>query len=306
VMVYLLEVDKVSGNWLEKDQRRREWVSTKEAAKRVAEDGLTEISARRSELNMFSVNEVCIARHPSHQNAVDLFSSWSSAFPPNFDVTTNGIPLFADSRVSWAIEQLGGVSGKNILELGPLEGGHTYMLENAGAASILAIEGNKNCFVKCLIAKEITRLERSRFMLGDFVEFLKTNTQRYDIAWVAGVLYHMTDPVELLTLLGRTTDAIYIWTHYIDAEALTKTWSNPVVAVLETEKYGRTYTYYHRSYEGAQGTSAYSGGVYSGAVWLTQLDLMAALDQAGFKRLMIQSVDPHHPNGPAISLVAQK
>ena len=43
VMVYLLEVEKESAKWLEKDQRRREWVSTAEAATRVEEDGLTEI-----------------------------------------------------------------------------------------------------------------------------------------------------------------------------------------------------------------------------------------------------------------------
>ncbi len=43
VMVYLLEVEKESGKWLEKDQRQREWVSTSEAAERVDEPGLSAI-----------------------------------------------------------------------------------------------------------------------------------------------------------------------------------------------------------------------------------------------------------------------
>lgn len=43
VMVYLLEVEKETDKWPEKDQRKREWVSTAEAATRVEEDGLTEI-----------------------------------------------------------------------------------------------------------------------------------------------------------------------------------------------------------------------------------------------------------------------
>lgn len=43
VMVYLLKVDREISKWLEKDQRKREWVSTREAAKRVDEDGLVKI-----------------------------------------------------------------------------------------------------------------------------------------------------------------------------------------------------------------------------------------------------------------------
>ena len=255
---------------------------------------------------MFSVNDICVAQLPSYQNAIDLFEKWSSALPARFGVQTGGIPLFEDGRVIWAIEQLGGVAGRDILELGPLEAGHTYMLETAGAKSILAIEGNKNCYLRCLIAKEITKLKVSDFLLGDFVEFLETDTRRFDIAWVAGVLYHMTDPVKVLKLLGRMVDAIYVWTHYIDDRALTLNWANPIVKTEQNEIDGKRYTYYHRSYEGAQHGGAYCGGVYSGAVWMTQADIMQALEASGFNTVIVQSTDPHHPNGPAISFVARK
>ena len=255
---------------------------------------------------MFSVNDICVARLPSHQNAADLFENWSSVLPGHFGVRTDGIPLFEDGRVTWAVEQLGGVVGRNILELGPLEAGHTYMLEAAGAKSILAIEGNKNCYLKCLIAKEITGLKASNFLLGDFVEFLDTNIGGFDIAWVAGVLYHMTDPVKVLKLIGNLVDAIYVWTHYIDEETLTRTWANPIVKTEQKEIDGRQYTYHYRSYEGAQNGGAYCGGVYSGAVWLKQADIMQAVKASGFNSVVIQSTDPHHPNGPAISFVARK
>ena len=43
VMVYLLEVEKEAGKWPEKDERQREWVSTREAAKRVDEPALAAI-----------------------------------------------------------------------------------------------------------------------------------------------------------------------------------------------------------------------------------------------------------------------
>ena len=46
VMVYLLEVEKETGKWPEKDQRQREWVSSSEAAERVDEPGLSAIIKR--------------------------------------------------------------------------------------------------------------------------------------------------------------------------------------------------------------------------------------------------------------------
>ena len=42
-MVYLLEVEKETRKWPEKDERKREWVSVREAAERVDEAGLSAI-----------------------------------------------------------------------------------------------------------------------------------------------------------------------------------------------------------------------------------------------------------------------
>lgn len=46
VMVYLLEVEKETSKWAERDEREREWLSAKDAAGRVEEDGLSEIIRR--------------------------------------------------------------------------------------------------------------------------------------------------------------------------------------------------------------------------------------------------------------------
>ena len=73
----------------------------------------------------------------------------------------------------WLVEQLGGVRDLSILELGPLEGGHTYWLEKMGAKSILALEANTRAFLKCLVVKEVYGLERAKFLCGDFMGFLR-------------------------------------------------------------------------------------------------------------------------------------
>ena len=102
----------------------------------------------------------------------------------------------ADPRPGFAfahIKQETILRGARILELGPLEGGHTYQFERLGAAELIAIEANVEAYLKCLIVKELVGLRRSRFLLGDFIEYLKLDTTRYDLVFCCGVLYHMRD-----------------------------------------------------------------------------------------------------------------
>ena len=46
--------------------------------------------------------------------------------------------------------------------------------------------------------------------------------------------------------------------------------------------------------------------MYSGAVWLRKADIMAALQAHGFTNIVVKIDEPHHPNGPAIILIAAK
>ncbi len=142
---------------------------------------------------------------------------WASRFPPPFEtLPAGGIPLFEDSRIHWMIQELHGVAGYRVLELGPLEAGHSYMLDRAGAASVLAIEGNRRAFLKCLIAKEILKMPKVEFVLGDFREFLTSTAERWDLCVASGVLYHMREPMELLQSMAAHCDRLFLWTHYYD------------------------------------------------------------------------------------------
>ncbi len=62
-------------------------------------------------------------------------------------------------------------------------------------------------------------------MLGDFMSFLRKEASNneytqldktYDIVFASGVLYHMEKPIELLDLISRVSDKIFIWTQYYD------------------------------------------------------------------------------------------
>ena len=62
-----------------------------------------------------------------------------------------------------------GVDGRRVLELGPLEGGHSYMLQRAGAARVLAIEANTRAFLKFYAIRISATLQESgqlAFIIG--------------------------------------------------------------------------------------------------------------------------------------------
>ena len=91
---------------------------------------------------------------PSNQNFIDLFAGqWSSVMPGHLGVESGGVAnLHDDGRIRWAVDLLGGIEGKRVLELGPLEAAHTAMMENYGAREILSIEANGNAFQRCSIS----------------------------------------------------------------------------------------------------------------------------------------------------------
>lgn len=247
---------------------------------------------------------------PDPQHAIDIFANdWWSQLPESASTLRAGpLPLFADSRVSWAIEAMDGVAGKTVLELGPLEGGHTYMLERAGAASIVAIEASTRAFLKCLIVKELLDLQRAHFQLGDFEEYLRADGPRFDAVLASGVLYHVRNPVELIHNLGRITDRVFIWTQYYVKERV------EAIAHMahrfghseRAEHAGYPHTLYRYDYGDFLDTTRFAGGSEEFSHWLSREDILGALRHAGFDDIRIGEDDPQHANGPAISLVARR
>ena len=258
-----------------------------------------------------AILEQYIKAAPSPQNALNIFQGeWASKFPPPYEQLQAGNALlFEDARIMWCISEVeGGIEGKRVLELGPLEGGHTYMLEHYGAASIIAVEANTRAYLKCLITKEILNLQRAQFLCGDFVEYLKMNEQRVDFCLASGVLYHMINPVELLTLISKVTDAVMIWTHYYDYNVLSKRPDFADKFPLSTtgDYEGFRHTLYRFQYHTALNYQGFCGGSNEYSNWLSREDILACLKHLGFNRLKINFEDKNHPNGPCFTVLAQR
>lgn len=155
----------------------------------------------------------------------------------------------------------------DVLELGPHEGEHTFHLNNLPVRHIYAIEGRPANFLKCLIVKNELGLSRARFAVGDFVQYMAANKTVWDIAYCCGVLYHMTDPAEVLRLLARTCRGMILNTAVFDldqmkaADARTSDEQFPTNWLRDVSPDGRehkaasgTYIYHRREYH----TSAHS------------------------------------------------
>ncbi len=250
-------------------------------------------------------------RAPSPQHALDLYAGeWASYLPAPHDSYVAGhTPLFHDARLEWAIARMGGVEGANVLELGPLEGGHTWLLEQRGAARITAIEANRRAFLKCLVMKEVVGTARAHFLLGDFMAYLRESPDaHFDVGVASGVLYHMAEPVELLARLARTCDTLFIWTHYFDAahvslqSALAARFRAP-----ESRTYdGFVHTVHPHWYQAARFTPGFCGCGETHTRWMTRDDIVDALRHFGHPYVDIGLEEPGHQYGPAMGIVSSR
>lgn len=246
---------------------------------------------------------------PSNQALLDIFKGeWSSQMPDEGLVTVPGTAgLFQDPRIAWAGQVFQGFEGKTILELGPLEGGHSYMMDRAGASKVTAVEANNRAFLKCLLVKQIFDLKSVDFLFGDFNRYLEQQERRFDIAIASGVLYHMTNPIRALNLMSSASSNLMLWTHYFDQQQIDERGLSRYYAPVETRAYqGLTISLAKRSYLEAVKWEGFCGGANDYAYWLTRESLMALLDLFGFKRIEIAFDSPDHANGPALALCAMK
>jgi hypothetical protein len=253
--------------------------------------------------------DIYVKSLPSLQNAVDAVPGWNTSFPAEFDLKAGSLATYNDPRILWAIQNFGPLEGRHVLELGPLEGGHTSMLDAAGAR-VDAIEANQRAFMRCLITKEILGLARSKFWLGDFMSALEHWEQHYDLIIACGVLYHLTDPLRLIELAAKRTNAVYIWTHLFTDES-TPPPGDPRRPLFEkiTEQHqfhGITVRAFRRSYARAQENVTFCGGMRDEHRWLHRDDLIAALRVVGFQDIRTADDQPDHIFGPALSIFARK
>lgn len=252
---------------------------------------------------------------PSPQTALDIFAGeWAARMPPPWAHLQAGTaPLFEVEHVGWGVDLLGGVQGGRVLEVGPLEGGHTYILDRRGAAEVVAVEANTHAYLKCLVARELVGIPSARFLCGDAIRYLEDHLahggRRFDLCLASGVLYHFADPVAALDLMTRSSDRLVLWTMYYDEAAIRgkEDLSVKFPSATTSVHDGFTHTLYRQEYQGALQHKGFCGGAAASSAWMTRADILAALDHLGFEVVGtgFEELD-HKGNGPCICIAARR
>ncbi len=256
------------------------------------------------------MNNPYATARPSFQQTLDLFDGqWVSSFPSSRgELRAGPAGHFEDPRVLWAHEHLKtlGVDmvGSSVLELGPLEGGHTYMMSKLGARSVTAVEAHREAFLRCLAVKELMGIERVNFLYGDAVDFLRAEHVYYDVGFACGFLYHMVNPVELIQLLTAKTGAIFLWTVYWDPVFNEKHPDRAAATggAVASEHQGFPHTLHRHDYGVVANYSKFWGGPAPHTHWMELDDILKAFPYFGFTRMHYEL--EQNPNGSALKLVA--
>jgi SAM-dependent methyltransferase len=252
-----------------------------------------------------AILDVYVTDPPTREVAFRLFDGAWSSNVPGFGL--GHAELFDDPRIKWVLQQCGGVQGKRVLELGPLEGGHTWMIAKAGASNITSIESNTTAFLKCLIVQSTLKFDAD-FLLGDFRPYLEKSADTYDLLLASGVLYHMTEPAKLLQDMAKASRSIAIWTHYYDSDVICsrndlrkKFDDTPRIEEIGSRKV----ISFKQNYLEALKWKGFCGGSAPTSYWLTRESLIGVLTDLGLN-VTIGEEQKDHPNGPAILLFASR
>jgi hypothetical protein len=143
---------------------------------------------------------------------------------------------------------------------------------------------------------------KAKFLLGDFLGFLQNDSETYDLVFASGVLYHMSDPVELIRQIAMHSQNVFLWSHY-QASAF----SNPerVKHVKEVPEINFSCEYFSFSYDLSKGDRAYAG-IESSCNRMRKEDIIEAFQAFGFVSCIEIDDDVDHPGGPAFTMVGSK
>ena len=246
-----------------------------------------------------------VTEAPDDRNA---FALQASAWKFDFERLTKAEILKVveeDNRPRYCAAAFPNLKNFEIIELGPSDGYHTLGLSLVGAQNVLAIEANVRAFVRCLILKNAFSL-KAKFLLGDFLKYLRLPGLSADMVYASGVLYHLFDPVDFLIRCAQVAPNLFLWTHYYDISRCNDferaCFANDVNEVKVAG--GLQFIYHRRDLSPSiVGDPKYQAGVGNYGNWLSRDDLFRALELAGYS--VISAVDDYLDNGLcAVALTA--
>ena len=179
-------------------------------------------------------------------------------------------------------------AAETILELGSLEGAHTFMLaERRGVRRVLALEGRELNLRKAKFVQTLLHAQNVEFAQANLEESDLSAFGKFDAIFCSGLIYHLPEPWKLIEKLPSIAPKLFIWTHYApDAKA----------EVISNDLRGKIFV------EG--GSEEPLSGMSPTSMWLTLGSLITSLTRSGYESVHVIHNDLTHANGPAVTLGA--
>jgi SAM-dependent methyltransferase len=165
---------------------------------------------------------------------------------------------------------------RTILELGPLEGGHTFDLaQRPGVVRVLAAEARAANIARAKFVQELLAVRNVEFVELNVENADLTVFGNFDAVFCSGVLYHLPEPWKLVAEIRRVTSKLFIWTHYVPEED-----ADVVVGELHGQEH----------LEG--GPDEPLSGMSPKSLWLTLPSIIKMLESAGFDSVRVLASTP--------------
>jgi SAM-dependent methyltransferase len=224
-------------------------------------------------------------------DAVNLVAEFAQRGPWITQFVIDGVPsggeyqVVNDRRVQQFLERFPNV--RTILELGSLEGGHTFMLaRHPGVERVLAIEGRLANIDRAKFIGSLFGVSNVEFKQANLEELQLPSLGRFDAIFCCGLLYHLPEPWKLISQTPLVAPSMFVWTVYANENE-----ANIQIDDLR----GREYI------EG--GVNEPLSGLSPKSIWLTLPSLLELLKRSGYGNIEVIEKQ-QNPNGPAVSLVA--
>jgi SAM-dependent methyltransferase len=222
---------------------------------------------------------------------VDLAIEFARRGPWITHFVIEGVPtggdyqVVNDRRVQQFFERFPNV--RTILELGSLEGGHTFSLaRHPGVERILAIEARAGNIEKAKVISSLLGVSNVEFRQANLEQLQLASVGYFDAIFCCGLLYHLPEPWELISQLPLVAPSLFVWTVY----------ANENEATVEIDGLrGREYV------EG--GLNEPLSGLSPKSIWLTLPSLLELLKRSGYRNIEVLEKQ-QNPNGPAVSVAA--
>jgi SAM-dependent methyltransferase len=225
------------------------------------------------------------------QNLAEEFTKlgpWIYQFEIDGKTYGGGISAVGDVRVERFFRYA--PHPETILELGSLEGAHSFILaKHPGVKRVVALEGREANLRKARFVQELLRIGNVEFAQSNLEYADLSAFGKFDAIFCCGLLYHLPEPWKLIEQCSAVAPLLFIWTQY----------------AAENEG--------HEVGHGLRGKIHIEGGAdepLSGmsatATWLTLDSLRALLVASGYESVEVIHDDPGHANGPAVTIGARR